>query len=189
MTFAEKPVVAGSTRHCGFFMSVFNNVVPVSRLKECLNYCPETGVITAKQERNGKPIGHQAGYNCPKTGYIYIRVNNTLLRAHRVAWAMVKGEWPIKQIDHINMNRSDNRWVNLREASNSDNMQNRGRPKTNISGFKGVSLHTHYNKWVARIQAKGVNKYLGVYWTKEDAYKAYITAAKKMHGEFFRASI
>ena len=103
---------------------------------------------------------------------------------HRVAWFLHYGEWPCRQIDHVNGNRSDNRIANLRLATNSENVCNRGKPKNNTSGFKGVSWNSGRRAWLATIRRKGSNKNLGYFATREAAADAYNRAALKYHGEF-----
>lgn len=58
------------------------------------------------------------------------------------------------------------------------------KPKTNTSGIKGVSWDKSRNKWVAQIQFKGKNYYLGRYANKEDAREAREKAEKEMFGKF-----
>jgi len=127
----------------------------------------------------GKIITCQNG-----SGYIIVRVDNVLLRAHRVAWALVNNEWPAGEIDHINGNPSDNRLDNLRIANRLQNMKNIKKPKTNKSGYKGVSWHKQGKFWQAHIRADGKNYYLGHYPTVEEAHEAYKAASNKLHGVF-----
>ena len=95
------------------------------------------------------------------------------------------GIWPEgKQIDHINLIKSDNRWVNLRLATPSQNKSNTGKRADNTSGFKGVSKLG--NKWKAQCTANKKFKYLGLYATPELAAEAYEKYARENHGEFFR---
>ena len=88
-----------------------------------------------------------------------------------------------KQVDHINRNKLDNRFANLRICSPSQNNWNCGvKRKNNTSGFKGVSKYK--KKWVATIQANREHIHIGYFKNKVKAAKAYNQAALKYHGEF-----
>jgi hypothetical protein len=94
------------------------------RLKEFLIYDPETGLFTKIRRNFKKPF---AGTPHP-VGYIRITIDKRFYLAHRLAWFYVKGKWPEADIDHINGDKTDNRFANLREASRSLNRGNsRGR--------------------------------------------------------------
>lgn len=153
-------------------------------LHEIFSYNPETGELFWKKKISVKcKIGKIAG-GLNKNGRMIVGIGYKHYRVHRIAWAMMTGKWPENEIDHINRNPSDNRWENLREATHSQNMKNLTIPKTNKSGHKGVSWHAIGKKWQAHIKANGVNHYLGLFNTAEEAAKAYIEASKKLHGEF-----
>lgn len=92
--------------------------------------------------------------------------------------------FPISGVDHINMNKLDNRKGNLRLATSYQSSLNRGKHKDNSSGFKGVSWGKRDKKWKAQITADGKYKWLGQYESKEEAAKVYNKAAKKYFGEF-----
>ena len=96
----------------------------------------------------------------------------------------IVGELDGFQVDHINRNGLDNRRVNLRLATRSQNQHNRVASSNNTSGFKGVTWHNGAQKWQAQIAFSGRNKYLGRYDTVEDAHAAYVEASIKYHGEF-----
>ena len=117
-------------------------------------------------------------------GYIYVTLHDYKLLAHRVAWFYVTGKWPEEQLDHINRDRRDNRLVNLRPASQSQNSCNGSLRSTNKSGYRGVSWEKRKRKWQARIVKDGKQYPLGYFDTKESAYDAYLEAAKRLHGEF-----
>lgn len=91
--------------------------------------------------------------------------------AHRVIWALVHGEWPELQIDHINGRRHDNRIENLRQVTPAENSKN-VRRRDNTSGVLGVSRHSTSGKWVAQLAIDGKNTYLGSFDTIEEAAEA-----------------
>jgi hypothetical protein len=95
------------------------------------------------------------------------------------------GRWCSRVIDHLDRNPSNNRWDNLRRATVSQNNANRRRHKNNACGFKGVS-RTQYGRWRATIFKNGRRHHLGVFSTPESAHVAYVTAARKLFGEFAR---
>ncbi len=91
-------------------------------------------------------------------------------------------------VDHINMDRLDNRRCNLRLASSAQNSYNRPLRRDNASGYKGVFFDDRNNRqcWLAQITLQGRRIHIGYYPTKEQAALAYNEAAKKYHGEFAR---
>jgi hypothetical protein len=89
-----------------------------------------------------------------------------------MAWLLQTGLWPSGDIDHINGDRSDNRWVNLRDVSKSKNARNAKQNSRNKSGFNGVSWCHHKKRWIAHIGLLGRFVVLGRFLTKEEAIKA-----------------
>lgn len=85
-------------------------------------------------------------------------------------------------VDHINRNRLDNRKVNLRLVSRSENMRNAGPHADNKSGYRGVSWFARDSKWKAQISIAGKNRHIGYFKTKEEAALAYNRAAKENFG-------
>jgi len=83
--------------------------------------------------------------------------------------------------------RDDNRWVNLREATRTQNNGNQKLYLTKTSKFKGVCLHSS-GKWVAQIKRKLKCKYLGLFDREEDAAAAYAKAADDYFGDFARTA-
>jgi len=92
------------------------------------------------------------------------------------------------ETDHINGDGLDNRRVNLRIATTSQNQMNRGAPATNTSGFKGVAWYERDKKWRAQITNNGSRWWLGDFDTPEAAHSAYVAASELLHGEFARAA-
>ena len=102
-------------------------------------------------------------------------------------------------VDHIDGNGLNNSRANLRLCTHADNMKNSRKPVPNgkmpSSRFKGVSLRTKFKGltliaprqiWRSEIRCNNKKKYLGSYFTEEEAAKAYDAAAKQLHGEFAR---
>lgn len=151
------------------------------RLKELLDYDPETGVFVRKKNvRGGFSIGDIAG-TINDNGYRIINIDGKRYRAHRLAWLYVYGVHPSAYLDHINRDRSDNRINNLREVNKQQNSWNHGGNIANTSGFTGVSWHKKSNKWRAAIRVNYVQRALGYFDTKEEAHAAYVQAKVEHH--------
>lgn len=153
-----------------------------SRLKEVYDYDLLTGIFTRKiKVGTSGEIGSIAGTENAK-GYLILRLDNKYYLAHRLAWLYVTGEWPDALIDHVNQNKSDNRFENLREANQSENMQNRTKPTSrNKTGFLGVSFRKDTGKYSAEIWLNYKKKSLGCYETAEEASEVYKNAKRQMH--------
>ncbi|WP_043062335.1 HNH endonuclease signature motif containing protein [Brucella anthropi] len=106
--------------------------------------------------------------NCVSHGYLRARFLGHEYRLHRVIWLYMTGLWP-EQVDHINGVPDDNRWVNLRNVDQCDNMLNRQIGRHNTSGKMGVSWHKKSKRWVAKITIRGKVIHLGSYRSKDDA--------------------
>lgn len=152
-------------------------------LRELLSYDHDTGQFTRlKAVARKTKVGSIAGWKDAQ-GYIQVTVNGNRHKAHRLAWLYVYGHWPTGQIDHINGNRSDNRLLNLRDASHGENVQNRRRANSNSkTGILGVSLHRPTGRWKAQIRIDQKSIHLGLFDTKEAARDAYLTAKRRIHG-------
>jgi hypothetical protein len=156
-----------------------------SEMVKVLSYDPETGLFTriTTYSNRAKEYG-KVGYTSIR-GYIVMNLFGEKHYAHRLAWLYVNKRWPNGEIDHINGNKSDNRLCNLREATSSQNMSNRGVQSNSKSGVKGVVLDEKSGKWQAYCRVNKRSKYLGIFDTKEAAAAAYDEYAKIHHGDFF----
>lgn len=144
----------------------------MKEIKAQLFYDPETGVFTWLETAQKRWIGKEAG-SINLSGYRQISIKDSVYYAHRLAFCYMTGEWPDKQIDHINGNRSDNRWSNLREVPNLVNSQNR----------KGKGVTAVKAKWKAQITVNYKCKNLGLYATEEEANAIYLEAKNKYHSK------
>lgn len=156
------------------------------QLCDALHYDCDTGFFTWIKPRPKIQIGVRAGHSNNR-GYRRVEFCGKGYAEHRLAWFYVTKEWPKFQIDHINGNRADNRFANLREATNG---QNRANSKSYAaSGYKGVTFKKWMTKkpWQAAITHNKKVIYLGCFVTPEEAHKVYCDMAKKLHGEFFRS--
>ncbi len=161
----------------GFFMSELT----AERARELLNYDHNTGSITWKVKKGPKSKGARAGCKNPN-GYINISVDGKLYKAHRIAWLIITGSWPVAETDHINGVRDDNRIDNLREATKSLNQQNQRVPRRdNTSGYLGVSWHAAGKAFSAHIRIKGKKLYLGLFTDPAKAHQAYLDAKRQFH--------
>lgn len=104
--------------------------------------------------------------------------------AHRLAFLYMTRRWP-KEVDHRDLDRSNNQWSNLREAkSHSANLANQ-RGKGPYP--KGV-CKTPAGRFAARLMNMGKNHYLGTFDNPEEAHAAYAAKAQELHGEFARTA-
>src|SRR3954464_3736442 len=123
-----------------------------ARLKELLHYDSETGLWTWLKHRYRIQPGDRAGTISKKDGYCHIIIEKKNYMAHRLAWLYMTGGWPSMNMDHIDTNRSDNRWLNLRLATRPQNQANRRKQSNNRCGHKGVWWHKKNRKWRTRIK-------------------------------------
>lgn len=134
---------------------------------------------------NSKHAGKKAG-GVSKDGYYKIRIDDWLYLGHRIAWIYYHGSPADGDIDHINMDVSDNRIANLRAASRSQNMANTKAHKDSQTGVKGVYLDKRRCTYNARICVNGSTISLGAFRDLSDAIKAYEVASIKYFGDYHR---
>jgi len=131
------------------------------RLKEVLDYNPDTGIFRWKGMRCGRALaGEEAGW-VDKDGYIMIQVDDRNYRSHRLAILFTEGYMTENTVDHKNRIRSDNRRKNLREATHQCQNRNCGMMKNNTSGIKGVCWNKDRRKWQPSIAVNRKFKTLG----------------------------
>lgn len=157
-------------------------MITQDRLKEVLNYDPETGLFTWRVNIQSRArIGAIAG--CNSRAYRVIRIDGRSYEAHRLAWLYMTGNFPKVLIDHINMDGMDNRFFNLREADKSSNALNKPAQRNNKLGIKGVCWVKSNKKYLASTRVRGVT-YREHFDTIEEATAAYKKMQEKYHGAF-----
>jgi hypothetical protein len=162
-------------------------VLDVVRLREVLHYDPDTGVFRWRVAKGSRAcIGDVAG--AIHNRYQTINIDGRRYFSHRLAWLYMTGAWPVGQIDHANMDRGDNRWFNLRDATRARNDANRKAHANNPTGLKGVIWRRRQTlrPWEACITIDCKPHTLGYFDAREEAYLAYATAACGVFGEFAR---
>jgi hypothetical protein len=170
-------------------MKIKMNELTLELVKELIDYNPETGVFIWKERDikfftptkkrtaehimkiwNSKWAGKEAFTSDNGEGYLTGAILCLPVKAHRLAWFYMTGEWP-EYIDHENGNRSDNRFSNLRNVSKAENARNQKRHVTNTSGVTGVSWKENLKCWIARIYVSAERIYLGSTPIFEEAVK------------------
>ena len=149
------------------------------QLRERLLYNPDTGEWTWLKSRRdgyaGKPAGWRDSY-----GYRRIKIDGQTYIASRLAFLYMTDEWPNEEMDHIDQDPTNDAWENLREATRSENNQNRSQRCDNITGSIGVIWNKAREKWQVH-----VNKiHFGLYDSFEEATAVRDLVASDLHGEF-----
>lgn len=148
-------------------------------IKSAFDYCPETGCLLWKP-RPRVVAGQPAG-SLYANGYVKIRFKQSNYWAHRLVWFWHTGEWPSKEIDHLNGDRGDNRVENLRPASRPENRQNSISKQQRSGALAGAHFCTSTGRWRANITVAGKIHRLGRFDTPEEAHAAYLKAKAELH--------
>lgn len=158
-------------------MTSYKYMLTQKYLKECFDYNSVTGILKWKKRpshhfkdektwriTNNRFNGKEAGYKANSRGKEYRRVelNGKPQQTHRIIWIILNDYCP-DEIDHVNGNGLDNREINIRDASRTDNCRNNRRRKDNLSGVTGVNWDKNSNSWKAVIAVDKNKIYLGRY--------------------------
>lgn len=180
----------------------------IELLRALIDYDPITGILIWKPRTpdmfsgteqapehsckiwNSGNAGRPA-LNCPnKAGYLHGAIFGKTLAAHKVAWAIHHGAWPVHGIDHVRGKEAGNGIDNLRDVPGAVNSKNQKRRASNTSGVTGVSFFARTGKWVAMIKGDGKVRNLGYFHTREEAAAARKAADQRygFHANHGRAA-
>lgn len=161
-----------------------SSMLTQERLTELLNYNPETGHFTwAINRAQTTKCGAIAG-TTTRNGYVRIMLDGKCYMSHRLAFLYMLGKFPTDQVDHINNDRVDNRWANLRPATRVENMRNVSSKQGSSSKYLGVSWNKRLSKWVAQIHINNKKQHIGLFVEEVDAAQAYNFTAYEYFGDF-----
>ena len=144
------------------------NNMSQEQVKEIYSYNPDTGDF----QRKGGYIGIEETSN----KYLRAHYMGKTYSVHRLIFIYMTGIAPANDVDHIDHDRQNNKWSNLRLVTRKQNMQNASRSKANTSGFTGVCWCKQQSQWQAQIMVDGKLKKLGRFNSKIDAVAARIRA-------------
>jgi len=151
--------------------------IPQSRLREALVYS-DGNLFWAKTRKLAGCYKRRDGYGC-------LRLDNISILIHRAVWIYHNGDIPDGSfIDHIDGNKSNNLLSNLRLASSSQNLLNKGPRKKNSSGIKNVNWNSPTNSWRVKLVIDGKWRHFGLFATIEEAKAVARAARDKYHGAF-----
>lgn len=151
-------------------------------IRELIDYDPDAGTFTWRERSrrffkndqqyktwNSLFCGKAAGSVNKHKGYLMITLFYRHYASHRLAWLYVTGEWPSNVIDHIDHDRLNNRFSNLRDIDRTQNSQNMSRQSKRSNQTMGVLWRKNRQVWIAKIVVQKKEIYLGTFKTQEEA--------------------
>lgn len=151
-----------------------------ARLQELLSYDPETGVFAWKKRTGRCSAGAIAGCQ-DERGYVVLSIDGKRYYAHRLAWLYSTGQFPSKNIDHINGEKFDNRIKNLRDVNTQTNLQNLKKAMVTNKSTGILGVRKLRGKFLAQITIEGKETHLGTFNSAEDAHAVYLQAKRRFH--------
>lgn len=150
-----------------------------NRLKELLHYDPDTGIWNWLRKNGTKrPQAGNISNQGRSAGYRRITIDGKSYYSSHLVYLYMTGEFPTGEVDHIDRNRNNDKWNNLRITNHIKNCQNRGIRNDNTSGCSGVSYNRQSKKWKADITVDNKRIYLGKFQTLQEAIEARTFAEK-----------
>nr|WP_182312330.1 HNH endonuclease [Comamonas testosteroni] len=150
--------------------------ITAEKLRSIANYDPETGLFTRKNGTKAGTLSHH--------GYMRMKIDDKSYAIHRLAWLYMTGNMPVTSIDHVDGDKLNNRFSNLREANRSQNNQNGRAAKRKIDLPRGVCISHPSGRFKASISLGNKRRHLGTFNTPAEASEFYQLAADMLHGEF-----
>ena len=170
-----------SAKHTKDWVSNNKRVLPPpSFIREIMSYDSKTGFLYWKHRKdmpnnwNTRFTNKKIKTNNANCAGITYNGTRFYMAYHRLIWCYYYGKWPESDlvIDHINGNFRDNRIVNLRLVTHTENNKNRSTPKDNTSGHLGIHRVKNRGKWQVQIGVNGKNVHVGYFKNKDDAIAA-----------------
>ncbi len=155
-----------------------------ARLLEVVSYDPGTGLFTRLRQLGARALKGDIAGSVGPDGRRRIRIDKEQFFSARLAWFYVTGNWPVGEVDHLNLNRSDDRFLNLRIATHQQNTVNRRVLPSNRLGVKGISKVKR--RYRAQLCVNDGRLHLGYFSTLDEAKTAYAAAARSHFGDFAR---
>lgn len=150
-------------------------------------YIPFTGefywIKDGAHHNSNMKAGERAGQVNSK-GYLHIYFDGKSYKAHRLAYILTEGREPKGLIDHIDGNKLNNIWTNLRECNSSQNAWNQKCSKNNLLGVKGVRKLPS-GSYFATI-TKGTERWTRTSRSLEAAVEWLSKKRKELHGKYAR---
>ena len=151
-----------------------------TRLKAVFFYDPVVGVFIRRLKQPGAKVGKISG--CLRSdGYLTTSIDGKPHKCHRLAWLYMTGNWPCYEIDHIDGDRANNKFLNLRDIPKWANIQNQRKAQKHNRSTGVLGIFPNGNRFAARLSVNNKKVYLGTFPTKEEAHQAYLTAKRALH--------
>jgi HNH endonuclease len=148
-------------------------------LREILTYNPQSGFFVRKTMVGSRGAVGQIVGSLHHSGYLHVWIGKYQYLLHRLVWLWMTGDWPVEQIDHINGDKSDNRWSNLRAATHGQNKRNSRLSKNSTSGYVGVSYFRSNRRWYSYLTLNGKKVFVGFFKNAIDA-----AACRNVHSAY-----